>query len=103
MNTNIIETRRLAFIKGSQKRQAQAYLDGKKSVQEIAEANEVTPIQALYGIQQAAVEHGLVDRIELDANNRDAVTRAHGDGEYASWSWLACRAGVTPHRPQAPT
>lgn len=97
---NVVVARRLAFIKRDGKALAQKYLDSKITLAEIAEKFEISEVQALYGIRQHAVEHGLVNSMTLNADDQKAVQSAHGEGEYADWAWLACRAGVTPQRLQ---
>ena len=97
---NLIIARRLAFIPRDSKRTAEAYLAGKTKVSDIAEKYDISETQALYGIRQQCVEHGLVETLEINADDKVQVTDVHGEGEYADWAWLACRAGVTPQRLQ---
>lgn len=97
---NVITARRLAFIKRDSKRLAEAYLAGKTTVKDIAEKFDISGTQALYGIRQQCVQHGLVEPLDLNADDRTQVTDVHGEGQYADWAWLACRAGVTPQRLQ---
>jgi hypothetical protein len=92
---NIVVSRRLAIAEKLTKAQVKAYVDGKTSLEDIAETLGESVTRAQYGVKQAAVEYGLVPTLSIDTESEKAIREVHG-GEHADWAWLACRLGVTP-------